>query len=262
MNKVKEIIKTSAFWVICVLVLFGIVALIILSKEEKSGYLLLSNISSYTCNKKSCKVVEDNKLGEIANAGDFQVYDTSQNSGTYKIKYINKWNFFDSNNNWINMNESFIAGSQDLDLKVVNYQTREMLGEELAILEKHLRENKVNTYTHLEQNEVVEYDFNKDGKNEKILLASNVNDTTEDEKLFVIVISIVNNKSSVLHVDVYNKYQNFEVPSYQIKGIINILGRKEDYLVLLKGYFSEVGKPSTYIYKNVKNNFENIVESK
>lgn len=262
MDKIKEIIKTPAFWVICVLILVGLIALVLLSKEEKSGYLLLSNISSYTCNEKRCKVVEEDKFEEIASAGDFQVYETSENSGTYKIKYINKWNFFDSNNNWVNMNESFIAGSKDLELKVKEYQTREMSGEEIAILEKHLKENKVNTYSHLEQNEVIEYDFNKDGKNEKILLASNVNDTTEDEKLFAIVIGIVNNKSSVLHVDIYNKNQNFEVPSYQIKGIINILGQKEDYLVLLKGYFSEVGKPSTYIYKNVKNNFENIVESK
>lgn len=262
MDKIKDIIKTPAFWVICVLILIGGIALVILSKEEKNGYLLLSNISSYTCNVKKCKLLEEDKLEEIDNTKEFQVYNSSQNIGTYKVKYIKKWNFFDSNNNWVNMNDSFIAASEDLDLKVENVLVREMIPEELAILDKHLKENKINSYSLLEQNEVVEYDFNKDGKKEKIILASNVNDTNEEDKLFAIVIGIVNNKSSVLHVDIYNKNESYNVPSYQVKGIINILNQKEDYLVLLKGYFSEVGKPSTYIYKRVKNNFENIVETK
>jgi len=134
--------------------------------------------------------------------------------------------------------------------------------EEQATLDKLLKENAINNYSKLEQNEVVEYDFNKDGKMEKIILASNVNDEVEDEKLFAIVISIINNKSSILHLDIHNQYENYEVPSYNIKGIINILNQKEDYLVLLKGYFSEVGSPTNFIYKLNKNKFENIVNSK
>ena len=261
MEKIKELVKTPAFWVIVVLILFGIFALVILSIEEKSGYLLLSNISSYSCNKKECTIVEDEEMAEKEDLGNFNVY-TSNTSGIYKVKFINKWNFFDMNNNYSTLSDNFIAGSINLDLKVEDFDTREMSNEELSILNKHLKENKIEGYSLLEVNQVLEYDFNKDGKMEKVLLVSNVNDETEDEKLFTIVISIVNNKSSVLHIDIYNQYENFEVPTYRIKGIINLFNQKEDYLVLLKGYFSEVGIPSTYIYKQSKNSFENIINSK
>lgn len=262
MKKIKEFAKTPTFWVIVVLLLFGIVALVILSKEEKKGYLLLSNISSYTCNKKECTLIENKEMAEKENLEDFNVYELNKNSGTYKVKYINKWNFFDINNNYITLSDNFIAGSTSLDLKVQDFETRKMSDEEFSILNKHLKDNKIDGYSLLEVNQVLEYDFNKDGKMEKILLASNVNDETEDEKLFAIVISIINNKSSILHIDIYNQYENFEVPNYRIKGIINLFNQKEDYLVLLKGYFSEVGTPSTYIYKQSKNSFENIVNSK
>ncbi len=259
MFKIKELLKIPAFWVIFVLITFGVVILLILSREEKNGYLLLSNISSYTCNKNSCK---DTPNEEIDTTKNFIVYKANQNIGTYKLKYINKWNFFDLNNNWQNIGDSFIAGSSSLELKVQDFDTRKMTKEELSLLDKHLKENKIGSYSQLEQNEVLEYDFNKNGKNEKIILASNVNEETGDDKLFVIVISVINNKSSVLHLEIFNQNENYEVPAYRIKGIINVMNNKEDYLVLLKGYFSEVGIPTNYIYQLTKNNFENIVESK
>ena len=59
---------------------------------------------------------------------------------------------------------------------------------------------------------------------------------------------------------IYNQYENYEVPIYTIKGIINILNQKEDYLAILKGYFSEVGKPSITLYKVERNNFQNLVD--
>ena len=259
MNKIKEIMKVPAIWVVFVLISFGLIILFVLSKEEKSGFLLLSNISSYLCDKNGCK---ETKNEEVNTAENFLVYENNKNIGTYKLKYINRWNFFDLNNEWINIGDNFFAGSENLDLKVQNFEIREMTKEELSLVKKHLQENKIYSYSQLEQNEVLEYDFNKNGKKEKVILASNVNEETADEKLFVIVISVINNNSSVLHLEIFNQNENYEVPAYRIKGIINLMNNKEDYLVLLKGYFSEVGTPKNYIYKLTKNNFENIVESK
>ncbi len=258
----KKIIKTPAFWVIISLIIFGLIAVLVLMKEEKYGYLLLSDISSYKCTKKECKKIENTKIIEDTQKGNFQVFQNFESVGLYRVDYITKWNFFDSNNTWENITSSYIAGTESLELEVKKYETRTMNPDELAILQKHLNENDITTYTSLEQNEVLEYDFNKNGKNEKIILASNVNDETDDEKLFAIVIQIVNNKSSVLHIDVYNQYENYEVPSYSIKGIISMFNQKEDHLILLKGYFSEVGLPSTYLYKVEKNKFETLDNSK
>lgn len=258
----KKMIKAPAFWIIIVLVLFGIFILLFLGKEKKYGYLLLSNISSYKCTEKECNPIENEKIENDTKKGKFIVYQNFENQGKYKLNYINKWNFFDENDNWINLNGSFIAGSEDLLLEEKEYKTRKMTQDENIILENHLKENNIFSYTKLEQNEVLEYDFNKNGKIEKILLASNANNETEDEKLFSIVIQIINNKSSVLHIDIFNQFENYKIPSYSIKGIINLYHSKEDYLVLLKGYFSEVGKSSNFLYKVEKNKFKNLVETK
>ncbi len=260
MNKIKELVKMPAFWVILVLFLIGCIALTVLKKDKKEGYLLLSNISSYRCDKKECKSIEKEKINEKDSIDNFTVFESFNHRGNYKIKYINKWNFFDNYNNWVNISENFIAGSKSLDLKVQNFNIRKLNTEELTILEKYLKENNIDFYSNLEQNEVLEYDFNKNGKNEKILLASNLNDETKDEKLFSIVISVINNKSSIIHLDIYNKNENYQVPTYKIKGIINIFNQKEDFLILLKGYFSNVGVPTTYIYNCDKNNMQSIVK--
>ncbi len=260
MESLKKIVKVPSFWVILVLIVLGVMVVYIVNKVQKQGYLLLSNVSSYQCNKKGCKNIDKSLV--INNAkSDFQVFQYGENLGIFKLKYISKWNFFDQNNNWINISDNYIAGSEEIDLNVINFDKREMNDEEILILEKYLAENGVAGYSFLEQNEVVEHDFNKDGKKEKILFASNASDVSNDEKLFSIVISVVNKKTSVLHIDIYNTKDSIEVPIYQAKGIINIFNNKNDYFILLKGYFSEVGKSSTYIYQINNNKMVNIVKN-
>ena len=223
----------------------------------KTGYLLVSNIGTYQCDKKECRVILPADILKNEEREEVVLYQNQESLGEFKIDYINKWNFFDKNGNWVNIQNSFIAGSKGIDLEVKNYQLREMSLEEKEILNKVLKEKNVKSYTSLEQNEVLEYDFDKNGSKEKIILASNVSDRVVDEQLFATVIVIVKNKVSVLYFDLYGKDDSHLVPIYNIKNVINLFKNKEDYVVLLKGYFSEVGSPESYIYK-VDKKFEEI----
>lgn len=262
MEKVKKLIKNPYFWIVFTLIILGVLIYFIIGtpKSNKKGYLLISNINSLECNNTvECKIISNEEIEEEENQSNYIVYEDKKYLGEYKIEYINKWNFFDLNNNWINLQSNFIAGSKNTNLVVKEYSTRTMYAEEINLLNKILLENNIKTYSSLVQNEVLEYDFDKDDSAEKIILASNVTDTSADEKLFAIVIGIINNKSYVLHLDVYNQYENFEVPAYNIKGIINLFEEKEAFLVLLKGYYSEVGDPRTYIYQVNNKKFKMII---
>lgn len=256
----KKIFKNPAFYVVLFLCLFGLLIFLLFNKEEKEKYLLFSNIASFSCTEKKCNNIEQEEIVNDSSKEKFLVYENGSKKGPFTINYITKWNFFDADNNWVNMSDNFIAASENLNLQSRNFTTRFINNEEMEILNKYLKENNISSYSSLEQKDVLEYDFNKDGRTEKIMILSNANDTTEDEKLFVFVISVIGNKTELLFKEIYNQYENYEIPVYQIKGIINILNNKEDYLVLLKGYFSEVGESTVYLYKVDNKKLKNLVD--
>ncbi len=254
MKKQRNILKIPGVWVILFLLILGGILFWVMSRKKETGYLLLSNFATYACDKEFCKKVTNSNI-DVQNQ-IFQTYRNTEKLGDYTISYVNKWNFFDENHKWVNLSSNFIAGSKNLNLNVFPYETREMNESELASLDKILKDNAIVSYKQLQQNEVIEYDFNKNGKKEKVILASNASDESEDEKLFSIAFSIINNKTNVIFLETYNQNENYSVPIFQIKAIFNIFQNKEDNLVLLKGYFSEEGKTTPYIYKVEKNKFQ------
>lgn len=259
MEKIKNVLKNKYLWTISLLLIFSVSVFIILGGRNKEGYLLISNISSLKCYEMDeCKKIETDKI--LEKKLTFKVYNEFENLGEYTLGYIDKWNFFDLNGNWKLIEDGFIAES-NLDLVVKDFTTRKMNNEEIALLNKLLSKKGINSYKELSQNEVLEYDFNQDGKTDKVIIASNVTDETDDEKLFSIIISVIKGKSSIVEFEVNNQYENFYAPAYRIKGIINLFNKKYDYLLITKGYFSEVGTSSSLIYKVDKKTLNNIVRN-
>lgn len=260
MEKMKELIKNKYFWIILVLLILYFTIVVFLGLNNKEGYLIISNISSLKCNKNDeCKSIEQYKILEQDKI--YVVYNDMKNLGNYKLRFINKWNFFDLQGTWENIDDGFIAASEETELQVKDFNLRKINPEEMIILNKVLKEKNINYYTELAENEVLEYDFDKDNNIDKIIIASNITDETEDEKLFTIIISIIKNKTSIVAIDINNQYENFSAPAYNIKGIINLFNNKYDYLLITKGYFSEVGSSTSYIYKLTGKTFENIVRN-
>lgn len=257
----KKIKNNKYIWIVIILLLILYVTiLIVMDQKNKEGYLIISNISSLKCIKNDkCKLVKNDEI--IKSNKTFSVFNEKEKIGDYKLDYISKWNFFDLNKNWHNIDDGFIAASEDTKIKVKDFNLRKINPEEMIVLNKILKEKNINYYTELAENEVLEYDFDKDNNIDKIIIASNITDETEDEKLFTIIISIIKNKTSIIAIDINKQYENFSAPAYNIKGIINLFNNKYDYLLITKGYYSEVGDSTSYIYKLKRKTFENIVRN-
>ena len=257
----KKIGKNKFLWVLPVLIIIYIGIIIYLNNQAQAGYILISNINALYCkNNSSCEKVTNNEVLK-RNKEKFEVFQDQENIGSFTVDYINKWNFFNSEGNWQLIEDDFLAATPELSLKLPEYQTRVMNSDELALVNRLLQEKKINSYSTLSQNEVLEYDFNKDKKNDKILIASNITDESEDEKLFTIVISVIKGKEEILDFAINNQYENYSAPAFNIKSIINLFNNKEDYLMLTKGYFSEAGEPETYLYQIDGKKFKNIISN-
>lgn len=259
MEKITSVLKNKYFWIILLMVIGYLGIVIIVGTKKQSGYLIISNIDSFkfSTNDECKRITKEELLKE--NKSNFIVFEDNKKSGEYRLDYINKWNFFDINNKWQEIDSDFIAASPETDLDMKEFTTREMNSDELALLKKELNENGIDYYTSLSQNEVLEYDFDKNKKIDKIIIASNITDETEDEKLFTIVLGIIKNKTRVINISINDQYENFDAPTYNLKGIINVFNNKKDYLIINKGYFSEAGESESYIYKINGSRFENII---
>ena len=260
MQSLEKIIKNPNFWVILFLVSLGMFAFFFLTRNDRNvGFLLVSNIDVIQCDKKlNCQRTKEEEVLKEQHLSNYFVYQKNSYLGECTLDYINHWNFYDEKKEWVNLESSFLAGSKNTSLKIKDFTLRNMMVEEVKEVDKILQTNRIYSYSKLSTNEVLEYDFDKNGKNEKIILASNVTDETEDEKLFFAVIGVVNNTYTILHLDVARQYENYRVPSYNFKNIVNLFALKEDLIILTKGYFSEAGKPSSYMYQ-VKNKKFNIL---
>ena len=117
------------------------------SREEKKGYLLFSNIASFSCTEKECESIEKDEIVQDSSKKKFLVYEKETKKGLFTINYITKWNFFDANNNWVNMSDSFIAASEELNLENKAFTIRSINNEEKEILEEYLKENNISSYS-------------------------------------------------------------------------------------------------------------------
>lgn len=215
----------------------------------------------FSCQSQNgCQTIKNDAFLEKNQNKYLDVISEKQYLGKYKMDYINKWNFFDQSGNWKEISGSFLASSEELKLQSKDYTIRKMNSDEIGLLNRMLTKKRISKYSDLSQNQVLEYDFNKDGHLDKIIIASNATDESTDEQLFSIVISVIKNKAEIVDIDILEQYQNYQVPAYYISGVINIFGNKQDYLVLTKGYYSEVGESIATIYQVKNRKLESIVK--
>ncbi len=251
----KKIIKSPAFYAILIIIIPGLIAFFLLeNKKKETGYIVLSDLSVYECeNDISCQLIKKDELLEKDQL--FLVFENQKLLGKYKLDYIKEWNLYDESKNWLGVKDEFIAGSLNTDLVVKNYESREINEKEETLLQQVLKENNINNYKKLYQNKTIEYDFNKDGRNEQIILASNANEDAEENQFFSIALGIINNKAILLDLSQVSKSEYYFLPTYDVLGIINLFNQEKDLFILLKSFYSEVENPQTTIYNMEKKEF-------
>ena len=236
----KKILKSPAFYAILIILIPGLIAFFLLeNKKKETGYLIISDLSAYKCeNKISCQLINKDEMD-----------------------YIKEWNFYDENKNWLGTKDEFIAGSLNTNLEIKSYESRDINDKEETLLKQVLKENNINNYQKLYQNKTIEYDFNKDGKKERIILASNADEDAEENQFFSIALGIINNKAILLDLSQVSKADYYFLPKYDLLSIINLFKQETDQFILLKSFYSEVDNPQTTIYSMEKKEFNIISEN-
>lgn len=257
MEKIKKFFGNKYFVAFALILILGFIIIMVVNKNNKPNYILVSNTNILKCKKNNCEMVNKEKLVD-KELEMFDVYNPTY-LGEYNGKYNTKWNFFDLQGNWVDIIDGFVAGSKTLNLKMPDYTTRDLNIEELQVLDNILKQEKnITNYTDLEQL-VVEYDFNKNEKQEKLIIVSNATLDSPDEILFSAVIAFINNKYEVLEFESVKNSEFYLLPAYRLKGIINIFNNKKDYILLIKGYYSEEKESTSILYEVSNRHFKNIL---
>ena len=257
----KKILKSPAFYAILIILIPGLIAFFLLeNKKKETGYLIISDLSAYKCeNKISCQLINKDEI--LKKDPLFLVFENQGFSGKYKMDYIKEWNFYDENKNWLGTKDEFIAGSLNTNLEIKSYESRDINDKEETLLKQVLKENNINNYQKLYQNKTIEYDFNKDGKKERIISASNADEDAEENQFFSIALGIINNKAILLDLSQVSKADYYFLPKYDLLSIINLFKQETDQFILLKSFYSEVDNPQTTIYSMEKKEFNIISEN-
>lgn len=256
MKKIKKYIFNRYTIVFTFILLLSFIIAIVVTNNNKKGYLLVSNIEALKCTKNKCVIEPLTKFVD-QKLDSFTVYNPDY-LGEYKATFNTKWNFFDLNGNWINVLDGFVAGSKSLNLKMPEYTTRNLNEQELADLKKILQKENINNYTELEQL-VIESNLNNNKNVEKLIIVSNATADSQDEILFSLVIGYINNKYEVLELESVKNEEYYLLPAYRLKGIVNIFNNSDSYILLVKGYYSEINSSSLLLYKTTNRHFKNII---
>lgn len=243
-----------------VFVIYAII-LIVLDFSNKTlidTYLLLAENSTWKCDQNKCKTINQS---EVPNHTTFKVANTEGlNYGNFTVDYVNKWNFLDEQGTFRNdLDQNFIAYTND-KIKVINktqYQ-RNASNEEKDLIAQYLEKRKITNYK-LSSIDVVNYDFNHNGKDDQIIIATN-DDEESQEKYFIIVLSVIDGKGNELAYDEVSIKEYYFLPFYYVNAILNLGKEKEDVLILSKGYFSEVGKTTNAMYRVSHKKLEKLMD--
>lgn len=253
-NKKKIMIMVS------ILLTYFLVMMIFLGLDslKKKVYYLDILIDPYTYLKYERGVWKDVEENEKEFLGkSYKIY------GNHKLLYEGilqyteeKWYAFDRNSRSLSLPKHFFAYRGNMNLKVLNYKTVDMSSDELKEAGTILEENKITFNPEYTKKFKIEHDFNNDGRNEKIYIISNTLGMEEQNSYFSIAyIKTEDDIKILVKIISYNMY---DVPSLDLKEIIDINNDKKYELIFEQIYFDQIGtcheifEYENDVYKSVK----------
>lgn len=219
--------------IFCVYIM-GIVGYVIFKNNIKTNYLIVDDIAAYKLDKNSFKNVnfKNIEFDKIK----FNIYNNNIKYYNYNLTYSDKFNIFDENHNWKDVNQNMLAVNSDIDFKILDYTVRTVNEKEEEYIKSIIKE-KIDYYTSLETNEVIE---SNDSKNSyKLVNVSNAitNDLNYDKVLFNLIYIEKNNKKTILLLEYFDVNKLYDYPLNAFYNIINI-DNKNTYLMIHKSYLN------------------------
>lgn len=224
--------ETTVFIVLiisCLLIIFCYFTFI-KKKEDQSRerfYMVIDNVANLMYVNNSWSYTNSSLIEKY---GNYETYSYNNYLGKNSLEYVNTWNLFDKDKNFVNYKESLFAYSDNFNIKKINTSIRNITDVEKQEIISNFHYDDFN---YLLSNEVLDIDLNNDGIMDKIVCVSNVNENKNlSDKYYNLIyiklndkiIEVVNQNSknyNILRTDIYDLSYFF---SYQ----------KEKYFIIKK----------------------------
>lgn len=207
-------------------------------KDDSSQQYMILNDDLYTYNNKWIKA----STKSVVNNQYFNVYVNEQFFGKYYLEYVDNWNILDINKKFINYEGSIVAFSNNYEASIDKIQTHNITDvEKEYINEKY----GIKNYEYLYNDEVVLFDFDNDGLEEKLILVSNLEVGILEDTYYNIICINSNNKNYTLVDDEIHEGDLITNDTYEFAGIFNV--DNKNYLAI-KQIINPVGDAVEEVY--------------
>lgn len=236
--KKKNIIFISVLVICfaCYVVLFYFISG---SNHATEGYLIVSELGGYYCKAKSCSYKSIDEMDLLER--NIRIYQQNQLQGTYQLKYINRFNFF-QNGLWKNLYGDFFGVDESLDANIFNYHYESMNSNDERVIKEVLLNQQISSYKKLDTDQVLVMDLDENGVEDRILTFSNQTLDENDDIYFSSLLILLNGKVQTIYFE--KSSEKYQVPYYNVFSIFSLNKEKKPRLIINKGYYDQTGDPS------------------
>jgi len=248
---------------IIILIIFALIMLLVVArkniKEEKvETTIIVGDTSVWNYTKKRWINVKKSSTISSINWEKFQVYENNKYLGEYSTWYdsdASKWYYFDNEKDYITPNGKVLAYKSNSEIKIDEYEEKEISASDKQYVNHVLEENKISTSAKFTSNYKVEIDFDNDSKNETFYVLTNTFPTEfEPDQIFSIVFMVKDDNIYYLYKSIDdNKVNNGCKPYFNY--FFDLNNDKVDEIILSCGRYSEKGTIDM-LYKFIDNEFK------
>lgn len=197
---------------------------------------------------------ENGTWSNIKNSDDykmkeFQVYESGNYKGKYKLLFTNKFYLYDSNGKKVSYDGQLFAYNGTIKLSKVDVSGTEMSDSDKDIIQKAIYQVGVSSYTDLNLFQKVTLDVDKDGDSEAIYCINNYYVEGIPDKAFSLVFMVDNGEIRIIKDKVISSEDVYEEPSYEINKILDIKDDKKYEIMIEQAYYSRPQDSCVLLYK-------------
>lgn len=186
----------------------------------------------------------------------YKIYQNSDYLYSGVLQYTdNKWYAFDDNNKPLSLQQDFFAYKGNINIDVVQYHIMDMSENEILEAEQILKDNGILFKPSYVKTSKITYDLNNDGKEESIYIISNTLGMEEQNLYFSLVYVKINGNTNILVKHISEDM--YDVPSVNVKQILDYNKDKKYELIIEKIYFDQIGTCHE-IFKIEKRAYESV----
>ena len=258
MTKKSTYIVLLVIMFLLLLVLFLFYGIDSFKKGKYETTLIVGDNTTWVYkNKKWTTITLDSGIYELE-WKKYNVFQDNKAIGNYYLWHDDKWYAFDENKKAIIVEGDFLAYSSNVDVKVLDFQSREITNE--SYIYKVLNENGFSESSKFTSKYYTTVDIDSDGVEEDFYLISNAFPLDfSPEKIFSIVFMVKDGKIYYIYRDI-DSYRSFNGCKPYFRTFIDTDADDIYEFVLSCGGYS-TSKPIDMLYRFVDGEFKIIISN-